>query len=50
VSRLVAGQLEKLIRQEKRYERARRRALDRLDRGYDLEWTPAEDRSELHER
>jgi hypothetical protein len=50
VSRLLSEHLEALIREDKAYEASRKRALQRLDRGFDLKWTPAEDRSELHER
>ena len=50
VSRLLADHLEGLIRSEKAYEASKRRALQRLERGFDLGWTPAEDRNELHER
>lgn len=50
VSRLLADHLEQLIRRERAYEASKRRALDRLERGLDLQWTPPEDRAELHER
>jgi hypothetical protein len=50
VSRLVADQLEHLIRHEKAYDKAKRRALARLRRGFDLEWSPPTSREELHER
>jgi len=50
VSRLLADELEKLVRQDKAYETAKRRALARLDKGYDLGWTPPASRDELHER
>jgi predicted transcriptional regulator len=50
VSRLLADQLEALVREERSYEAARRRALARLRRGYDLGWTRPTSRDELHER
>ena len=50
VSRLVAEQLEALVRRDEMFEIARRRARRRLAKGYDLEWTPPSDRGELHER
>jgi hypothetical protein len=50
VSRLAAEQLEELVRQDKNYEAARRRAVQRLDRGLDLGLTPPASRDELHER
>lgn len=50
VSRLLAERLEELIRRRKAYESARRRALARLRKGFDLQWTPPRSRDELHER
>jgi len=50
VSRLMAEQLEGLVREDREYERAQRRALARLDQGFDLRWTPPASRDELHER
>jgi hypothetical protein len=50
VSRLLAEELERLVRQDRDYESAKRRALARLERGYDLGWTPPATRDELHER
>jgi hypothetical protein len=50
VSRLMAEHLEELVRKDRDYERAERRALARLDKGYDLGWTPPASRDELHER
>jgi hypothetical protein len=49
VSRLLADRLEELIRRQKDYEAAKRRALAILRKGYDLEWTPIS-RDALHER
>ncbi len=50
VSRLMADQLEALVREDRQYEQAERRALERLDRGFDLRWAPPASRAELHER
>jgi len=50
VSRLMSEQLEELVRKDREYERAQRRALARLDQGFDLRWTPRASRDELHER
>jgi len=50
VSRLLAQQLEELVRREKAYESAKRRAMGRLRKGLDLGWSPSSDRQELHER
>lgn len=50
ISALLATQLEQALRERKGYEQARRRALARLHRGFDLRWTPPHSRDELHER
>ena len=50
VSHLLAEHLEELIRRDKTYEASKRRALQHIEKGLDLRWTPVEDRSELHER
>ena len=50
VSALLAQKLEDLVRKRKDYEKARRSALARLEKGYELHWTPPRSRDELHER
>ena len=50
VSRLLTRQLEEVIRKDKAYESAKRRALTRLQKGFNLRWTPPTTRHELHER
>ncbi len=50
LSRLVADQLEALVQGDQVYAAARRRALRRLKRGYDLGWQTPTDREELHDR
>jgi hypothetical protein len=50
VSGLLRRRLEELVRGHKAYDAARRRALARLRKGYDLQWTPPKSRDELHER
>ncbi len=50
VSRLLAEQLETIVRGVRSYEAAQKRALARLARGYDLGWRRPESRGELHER
>jgi hypothetical protein len=50
VSRLLADQLEQAIRRSRDYESARRRAVARLKRGFDLGWERPRSRDELHER
>jgi hypothetical protein len=50
ISALLAARLEQAVQQRKRYNEARKRALARLHRGFDLRWTPPRSRDELHER
>lgn len=50
VSGLLAERLEKIVRERKAYNGARRRALARLKDGFDLRWTAPQSRDELHER
>ena len=50
VSAMLSAQLEKILRERKGYDRAKRRALSRLRRGWNLNWMPAKNRDELHER
>lgn len=50
LSALLSGKLEALVRERKAYDRARRSALARLKQGFDLRWTPARSRDEIHER
>ena len=50
LSRLVAEQLEALVRGDQAYAAARRRALARLRRGYDLGGGRPLSRDEAHDR
>jgi len=50
VSGLLADKLEEIVRQRKGFDRARKRALARLVKGFDLRWSPPRTRAELHER
>jgi hypothetical protein len=50
VSSFLAERLEELVRKRKAFERARRRALTRLNKGLKLQWTAPRSRDELHER
>ena len=50
LSRLVAEQLALLVREDQAYKVARRSALRRLQRGYDLAWEKPNDRDALHDR
>ncbi len=49
ISALLTDRLETMVRERKAFDRARRRALERLHKGFDLHWTP-QLRDELHER
>lgn len=50
LSALLATRLEQAVRERKGYHQARRRAVARLRKGFDLHWTPPRSRDELHER
>lgn len=50
ISSLLAKRLEEAVRERKAYDKARRRALARLEKGMDLGWTPVKSREEMHER
>ena len=50
ISALLSEQLKQVIQGRKGYQQARKRALTRLRKGFDLRWTPPATRDELHER
>jgi hypothetical protein len=50
LSRLVAGEIERLVDEDERYERARRMALVQLERGVHLGGGPLPDRASRHDR
>ncbi len=50
ISAMLAARLEQIVRERKTYNRARKRALARLQDGMDLRWTPPRSRDEIHER
>jgi Family of unknown function (DUF6364) len=50
ISALLATRLEQIVRERKGYDLARKRAVARLRKGFDLRWTPLSSRDELHER
>jgi len=50
ISAMVATRLEQVVRERKGYQQARRRAVARLRKGFNLGWTPPRSRDELHER
>jgi Family of unknown function (DUF6364) len=50
ISALLADYLEQAVKQRKAYDHARKRALARLRKGMDLNWSPPKSRAELYER
>jgi hypothetical protein len=50
LSRLVAEQLETLVREDQAFAAARQRALSQLKKGFDLGWEKPANRDELHDR
>lgn len=50
ISAMLAARLEQIVRDRRRYQRARKRALTRLREGMDLQWTPPGSRDEIYER
>jgi hypothetical protein len=50
LSAMLSQRLEGMVRERLAYERARRRALARLRRGFELHWSPPASREQLHER
>jgi len=50
LSRLVAEQLMVMVREDQVYAAAKRRALRRLMRGYNLGWEKSANREDLHDR
>lgn len=50
LSRLVADQLQTLVNGDQAYAAAKRRALRKLKRGYDLGWKAPTNRAVLHDR
>jgi hypothetical protein len=50
VSALLSDLLASVVRDRTAFYKARRRALARLRRGFDLQWTPPADRDSVHER
>ena len=50
LSRLVADQLERLVREEQAFAAARQRALRQLKNGFDLGWEKPGSRDELYDR
>ena len=50
ISALLSSRLESIVRERKAFDQARKRALARLNEGYDLHWKRPRTRDELHER
>jgi len=50
INSFISEQLEALVGERRRFEKARRRALARLRRGLDLHWEPEPRREDLHRR
>ena len=50
ISAMLAARLEQILRERKRYDRSRRRALARLSEGMSLGCTPPRTREELYQR
>jgi hypothetical protein len=50
ISALLSDLLEALVRERKAFDRARRRAVARLHKGFALRWVRPKSRDELHDR
>jgi predicted transcriptional regulator len=50
ISALLSERLQKMVLERRAYDRSRRRALARLQEGFDLGWKKPRSRDELHER
>jgi hypothetical protein len=50
VGALLCALLADFVRDRKAFHKARRRAVARLRRGFDLPWKPPGDRHSVHER
>ncbi len=50
VSKLIGGELKRIVRESAEYEHACRQAIADLDRGFHLGGQPRPNRDELHER
>ena len=50
ISAMLATRLEQAVRERTGYHLARKSALARLRKGFNLRWTPPSSRDELHER
>ena len=50
ISAMLVARLEEMVRERREYRQAKRRALARLRRGFDLGFRPVGSRDERHER
>ena len=50
ISALLAAQLEKVVKERRDYEKAKRRALALMRKGFNWGYKPPASRDELHER
>lgn len=50
VSAILSEQLQKALNEREQYEKAKKRALARLKRGYNLGYRPPSSRDEFYER
>ena len=50
ISAVMREKLEEFVKEKDEYERAMKRALARMKKGWDLGWQKPKSRDELHER
>ena len=50
ISAVMTEKLEEFVKEKDEYERAMKRALARMKKGWDLGWQKPKSRDELHER
>ena len=50
ISALVAEKLQEIAKEGDEYERAKRRAIARMNKGWAFDWQKPKSRDELHER
>jgi hypothetical protein len=50
ISAVLTEKLEEFVKEKDEYERAMKRALARMKKGWDLGWQKPKSRDELHER
>lgn len=50
VSALMTAKLEEVVKEKEEYEKAMKRAIARMKKGWNLGWQKPKSRDELHER